>query len=285
MVVQLTLEEFTLLRDYIQSECGIQLQDGKQYFIENKLADLVVETGCDNFYSFYQKIRSNPDPRLKERIIDAITTNETLWFRDEHPYITLRDFIFPQWIEAIQAGRRNRYNIWSAACSTGQEPYSIAMMAHEAEAACNRPGVLTSRMTILATDISKSALHIAKNGVYNQLAMFRGMWPTISERYFEKKDNLWQVKPEITRMVTFRHFNLQSSFLEFEPQDLCFLRNVAIYFSHDFKVELYKKLARVLRDDGYLFLGATEMPHSYSQEFAMHQYQRCYYYQKGATPS
>src|SRR5690606_19641900 len=119
-------------RELIQNECGIMLQDGKQYLVESRLANIVYENSCTNFSEFYHLAKSSLNSKLREKIVDAMTTNETLWFRDESPYIALRDKIFPEVIRKMLKGQQKVCKIWSAACSTGQEPYSIAMMIHEA---------------------------------------------------------------------------------------------------------------------------------------------------------
>jgi chemotaxis protein methyltransferase CheR len=279
MVLTLTNEEFNLLRELIQNECGIQLQDGKQYLVESRLANIVYENSCSSFTEFYQLAKSSLNKQLREKIVDAMTTNETLWFRDEAPYITLRDKIFPEIFRQLLEGRQENFRIWSAACSTGQEPYSIAMMIHEALRLNRIPVAFSEKFEIIATDISNSALTIAKNGRYNSLAMSRGMLPELQERYFVQQSSVWQLNEEIKKMIHFQQFNLQSSFHTLGVFDIVFLRNVAIYFSDSFKVQLFQKIVKALKPEGLLFLGASESLLGYSDDFETREHGRCNYYQ------
>ncbi len=154
--------EFTLMRDYIEHQCGIALGEGKAYLIETRLIKLMVENGCEDFEAFYHLAKAQTDNTLRNKIIDAMTTNETLWFRDTHPYVILKEKILPELAAQLKSGSRSSVRIWSAACSTGQEPYSIASAVQEL---CNtQTGVQPEQFEILGTDISSSALALAKSG-------------------------------------------------------------------------------------------------------------------------
>jgi chemotaxis protein methyltransferase CheR len=279
MQLQLKEDEFNLLRLYVEQECGISVTDEKRYLFETRLNDLVKKYNCKSFGEFYLKAKNNQDALLKSQIIDAITTNETLWFRDESPFLTLKEQILPNFINEIKEGKRNQIKIWSAASSTGQEPYSIAITLRET------PGfdMLNGRLTILASDISDAALKTAREGRYDSVAMSRGLTPQQREKYFKEEPNrTYVLKDEIRNMVRFQPFNLQQPFDSLGKFDVIFLRNVAIYFSHDFKVKLFKKLYQSLNPGGFLFLGSSEHLQAYNQDFQPQQHGRCIYYQRKA---
>ena len=274
----ITKDEFLLIRNYIEKECGIALSEEKSYLIESRFATLLLESGCDNFSQLYLKMKEGSEPLLKRKIIDAITTNETLWFRDESPYMVLRDRIFPEYLQEFQQNRRTQLRIWSAACSSGQEPYSIAMMAEHFSRQKQLGNYLRDRMSILATDISTSVLLLAKLARYDTISMSRGMLPGFKEQYFSEEGKIHVLKDDIKQMVSFQQFNLQDSFMPLGKFDVIMLRNVAIYFSIPFKVELFKKLANALNPGGYLFLGASETVNGLSQDFEIQKSERGIYY-------
>jgi chemotaxis protein methyltransferase CheR len=277
----LTKEDFTYLSSMIKQECGIVLEDGKQYLITSRLAGLMREKLMDDFSELCAELRKGSDIRLKEKIVDAMTTNETLWFRDSSPYQTLTEKVLPELLEELISGKRSTLRIWSAACSTGQEPYSLAMTIQEVIHNLGSRGRLINpnSIQIIATDISDSALTIAKLCRYNELAMSRGMLPGYKEKYFVQQGAVWQLSPAIKSMITFKKFNLQDSFTSMGRFDIVFLRNVAIYFSSEFKTELYKKLARSATMSGLLFVGSSESIPNYSEDFELKQHGKCYYYQ------
>ncbi|MDX2083888.1 MAG: protein-glutamate O-methyltransferase CheR [Candidatus Melainabacteria bacterium] len=275
MTITLTTDEFHMLSSLIQNECGITLQEDKKYLIESRLGSLLIETGCSTFSEFYLKAKTNSDTELKDKIVDAITTNETLWFRDETPFIVLKEKLFPEFYSQNTSCR-----IWSAACSTGQEPYSIVMAAHEG---CGQHfhQPLESQLSVFATDISLSALMQAKNARYNTVAMSRGLSDELKKKYFEEEEQgkTYRLKENITRFVTFQKFNLQMPFDSLGEFNIIFLRNAAIYFSKEFKIELFKKISKSLKPGGYLFIGASESLIGYSDDFKMLEYNKCRYYQ------
>lgn len=258
-------DEFKLLRDFIEQKCGIALGDEKAYLIETRLTKLMVESGCEDFGAFYQLVKNGTRRDLSEKIIDAMTTNETLWFRDVHPFTILRDKFLTPMSEEIRAGRRLRIRIWSAASSTGQEPYSIAMTVREF---CRTSTVLKpEHVEIMATDISPSALFIATAGRYDPVAISRGLSTEIRDRYFKQDGRVWILDESIRKMVTFKRFNLQESPAAFGRFDVVFLRYVAIYFSDALKRTIFENLARALSPSGHLIVGAVESLRGYSNAF------------------
>jgi chemotaxis protein methyltransferase CheR len=282
--IPLKNDEFLLLKEFIKQECGIVLGEEKAYLIESRLARLIYETGCKSFREFYYKAKNDDTKQLKIKIIDSITTNETLWFRDLKPWMVMRDILIPKYIDELRSGRKQRILVWSAASSTGQEAYSFAMLVDEALK--KEPLVKKHQFEILATDISTSALYMAISGRYNHIVMSRGMLPGYIEKYFTESNGIYEISNEIKSMVSFKPFNLQSDFSCLPLFDLIFCRNVAIYFSAEFKGELFNKIHSQLLTEGHLFLGSTESLIGYSTEFEQLEYQKSIYYKpksKGNT--
>ena len=277
----ITNAEFKLLRDFIEQHCGICLGEEKAYLIETRLAGLMVENGCPDFGSFYRLAKSDVSPTLREKIIDAMTTNETLWFRDTHPFTILAEQLLPPLAEEIREGKRFRIRIWSAACSTGQEPYSMAMVIHEF---CrSRPWIRPSHFEIIASDISPSALFLAKAGRFDENALRRGLPDDLRTRYFHQDGPVWKVNPELQSLITFRKFNLQDALDPLGHFDIVFCRYVAIYFADEFKKRIYAGIARMLSPSGHLLVSAVESLRGISDDFAPLTYGGGLYYQCNST--
>lgn len=274
----ISLEEFRLIRDYIEKHCGIHLTDDKVYLVETRLTTLMVEQGCKVFRDLYQKSVTDSTHTLRDKIIEAITTNETFWFRDMHPFGILTEVLFKQLSDEIRTGRRLKIKIWCSACSTGQEPYSIAMTFLEYMR--HHPDIRPEHLEILATDISSTVLFLGKLGRYDSLSMSRGLAEDLKNRYFETTDNkIWTISKDIKKMVTFKKMNLQESFNHIGRQDIVFCRNILIYFSMEFKQDILHRIAKLLRPNGYLFLGASESIIMYTKEYEMLRHAMGLYYQ------
>lgn len=275
----ISLEEFRLIRDYIEKHCGIYLTDDKVYLVETRLTTLMIEQGCKAFGDLYQKSLADTTHALRDKIIEAITTNETFWFRDMHPFGILNEVLFKQFSDEIRSGRRMKIRIWCSACSTGQEPYSIAMTFLEYMR--QYPGTIRpEHLEIQATDISSTVLFLGKLGRYDSLSMSRGLAEDLRNRYFETTDNkIWTISNDIKKMVTFKKMNLQESFNHIGRQDIVFCRNILIYFSMDFKQDILHRIANLLRPNGYLFLGASESIIMYTKEYEMLRHAMGLYYQ------
>ncbi len=270
--VSLSKEEFELFRELIKKYSGITLGDAKSYLVESRLRPLLKASGSATYKEFYQKTLDRKSGWL-EKIIDAMTTNETLWFRDRSPFIILDEVILPELLKSVKT-RKIRF--WSAGCSTGQEPYSIAITIFEY---CKKhPEATPSRFEILGTDISPSALFTAIAGRYEGLSISRGMDQSLLTRYFDKDGRTYEIKKEVKALVKFKQLNLQDSFALLGRFDVIFCRNVAIYFSDDFKRKLFKKFHQALYPHGYFFLGSAENLRGFSEDFEALQHKQSFYY-------
>ena len=249
----------------MQSRCGIVLGDNKQYLVRSRLNPLLVEFGAKNLDELVARVISSSDRQLLQSVIEAMTTNETFWFRDQYPYTILQTSLLSEL--ASQYGIR----IWSAACSSGQEPYSIAMSILEYKR--QNPGKRLPQVEIVATDLATSMLEKSKRGVYDELSLARGLSPELRQRYFQHDANgLVTVKPEVRAMVTFQQFNLLNSYTSLGKFDIVFCRNVLIYFSAQQKLKILQQIADTLPQGGTLFLGASE---SITQETRKYSMVRC----------
>ena len=278
LLVNLSEMEFALLQKYIEEQCGITISADKAYLIESRLYKLVLDAGLDSFEKFYRLLQSRRDPQMVAKVIDAITTNETLWFRDKTPWEILEKVFLPKYIEELQSRKRHKVRIWSAACSTGQEPYSIAMSIARYLAIHNITDVKLSDFEILATDISQGVLEVAIAGRYDNISIMRGLDIVYRDQYFTNAGRVWTLRDDIKRAVQFRPFNLQDSFMKWGMFDLICCRYVAIYFSEKFKGELFEKIKGALHQDGALFLGSSEVFTTYRQWFELEQYNNGIYY-------
>ncbi|WP_210395774.1 CheR family methyltransferase [Motiliproteus sediminis] len=252
--VQITAQGFALFRDFLQDACGILLGDNKEYLVSSRLSSIMAEINCTTLDELVKAMKGGAGSRLRERVVDAMTTNETLWFRDVHPFNILRDRLLPE-----LAGRTGAQplRVWSAACSSGQEPYSISMTLEEFKR--SKPGMLRAGERVVATDISPTMLEHAKKGEYDMLAVGRGLQKERLERYFLKlPEGGFKVRPEIKARVEFRALNLLSTYTLLGKFDVVFCRNVLIYFSSELKLEILRKIHAQLKPGGYLFLGASE---------------------------
>lgn len=255
--------EFNGVREFLQKHCSITLAESKKYLVQTRLEGLLREFKTGSYLELIQRAKDGGDNGLLERIIDKMTTNETLWFRDRYPFEILKELILPGLAAGKESGKKIR--IWSAASSTGQEPYSIAITIREFCEADSR--VSPGGFEIMATDISQTALGNAKAGSYDRLEISRGMPDPLLKKYFNEKNGLWEIKEEIKRMVRFGQFNLQKPFAGHGTFDVIFCRNVMIYFSSDFKKELMRKFAEILAPDGFFVIGVSESVLGMSGDF------------------
>ncbi len=251
MSVDLDFEQF---RVFLEKTCGILLGSNKQYLVSSRLNKLMEQQGIKTLGDLVRKIQAQPRSGLRELVVDAMTTNETLWFRDTYPFEVLKSRVLP---EMLKSGAGQRLRIWSAACSSGQEPYSLSMSIDEYER--SNPSQAKTGVQIVATELSGAMLAACKAAEYDSLAIARGLSSDRLQRYFDvKAPGRWAVKPAIRSRVEFRVQNLLDSYAALGKFDIVFCRNVLIYFSADVKKDILKRIHATLRPGGYLFLGASE---------------------------
>ncbi len=271
--------EFSLLKTLIEKESGIFITEKKKYLINTKLSSLLTKTGCTSFIEFYNKALE--DMSLKADLIDAITTNETSWFRDSVPFETLETQLLPECLAAIFVNKNDGIRIWSCACSTGQETYSIAMTVNEFvhNQKCNW---LLPKIKVLGTDLAKSVLKEAESGSYSKAFCSRGLSEEMRAKYFEPEEGSDQIKvnTKIKSMVSFQTQNLRDSFDSLGTFDIIFLRNVLIYFTDDFKKEIYNKVYKALNPGGFFIMGSSEFLPDEQKGFKLNQYKKGFYYQR-----
>lgn len=252
MKADITPQEYDAFKSFLQEACGILLGDNKQYLVKSRLRRILDENNLESLGALLERLRRPGRANLRETVIDAMTTNETLWFRDNHPFRIFQEKLLPEFAERKPA---QPLRIWSAACSTGQEPYSVAMVVEEFRRA--RPGKLRD-VKIVATDISRSVLDVARQGEYEMLAIGRGLSPERQRQFFTPSENGgWKIKPQIRSMVEFKELNLLDRYL-LGKFDIILCRNVLIYFSVDLKKDILTRMHAALNPGGYLILGASE---------------------------
>lgn len=261
-------EEYNEFRTFLQEACGILLGDNKEYLVNSRLKPVFQKHQISDIGELSKIVKSISGKALREEIIDAMTTNETLWFRDNHPFRILKDILFPELGSKVGA---LPVKIWSAACSTGQEPYSIAITANEFNA--SNPGRLRGGVRVIATDISSSVLATAKKGVYEMLALGRGMSEERLKICFDVNcDKSWVLKQQHKSSVDFRTLNLMDNFSRLGTKfDIVFCRNVLIYFSADLKLDILRRIHQSLNPGGYLLIGASESLNGLSDIYEMVQ--------------
>ncbi|TWI64845.1 chemotaxis protein methyltransferase CheR [Desulfobotulus alkaliphilus] len=265
--MELSQTAFEQLRTWIHEACGIYLHTGKEYLVQQRLGAMVKEEGCRDFPSFFQKLRNSRDPLLKNRVIDAMTTNETYFFRDQHPFDTFYNTLLPAMALKKKAGIKSKFRIWSAGSSTGQEAYSLAMLIHEFCTRTNH-GLSPNHFEILGTDISEPVLEKAKKGIYSDLEISRGLSPERRSKYFTKiSENRWQLSESIRGPVRFQALNFIENFPNLGAFDLILCRNVLIYFDEATKRRIFTHFASILEADGHLILGGSENIYGISTAF------------------
>ncbi|QYK03325.1 CheR family methyltransferase [Shewanella psychrotolerans] len=266
--------EYNQFRLFLEQHSGIVLGENKQYLVRSRLAPLM---GKHNLPSLSEVVKHSMKPaerQLRAEVIDAMTTNETLWFRDRYPFELLSNSLLPEY---ARLGRPLK--IWSAACSSGQEPYSLAMTILEYQQ--RKPGALPGSASILATDLSPSMLERCKNAEYDNLALGRGLSDERKRQFFESSGTgSMTLKANVKRLVNFRAHNLLDSYTLLGKFDIIFCRNVLIYFAPEAKAKILRQFAAALNPKGILFLGASESIAGLTEEFDMVRCNPGIYYQK-----
>lgn len=246
-----TTADFEYVSTVVRDRSAIVLGPGKEYLIEARLLPLARTQGTATVGELIHELRSAPTGPLRDLVVEAMTTNETSFFRDVHPFSALSDRILPDLVRA-RSGER-QLNIWCAACSSGQEPYSVAMLVHDIIGADP-----AWRVRLLATDLSPAMLARTRAGTYTQFEVNRGLPAGFLVRHFRKQGLEWQIEEPIRRMVETRLLNLDLELTGIPPMDIVFMRNVLIYFDISTKRQILARVRRVLRPDGYLVLGGAE---------------------------
>jgi chemotaxis protein methyltransferase CheR len=247
----MTGQDFDAIRRLLRERSAVVLEDGKEYLVESRLAPLVRQLNLHTLGELIAQLRCQADTGLCRQIVEALVTTETSFFRDHRPFEALRKVVLPDLIE--RRCRERRLHVWCAASSTGQEPYSVALLIRE-----HFPELAKWDVTLRASDLSREVLARAREGRYNQIEVNRGLPAALLVRYFEQHGTDWHLRPAIRAMVDFQEINLAGTWPVLPPLDLVLLRNVMIYFDAETKKTILGKLARLLRPDGYLLLGGAE---------------------------
>jgi chemotaxis protein methyltransferase CheR len=276
-MIKIAPAELKTISQYIQQISGIYLDQSKSYLFETRLSSIVETYGCRSYQELCAMAQREASKKIEKEIIDAITTNETLFFRDKGPFELLQHKILPEVIDAraAKAPLKTPIKIWSAASSTGQELYSIAIVIKELLRETS-----AYQFTLLGTDISESAIVQASYGKYNRFEIERGLDKRLLQKYFTLFGDSWKIKDEIRAMATFRKLNLMQPFTALGKFDIIFCRNVAIYFTLDDRKKLFNKLGESLADDGYLIIGSTESLTGICPQFIPKRHLRSIFYQK-----
>ncbi len=248
--------DFDQFRQFLEDACGISLGDNKQYLVTNRIRRILEENNIASFGELVKSLKQGFNRKLKDQVIDSMTTNETFWFRDVYPYDHLKNVLLPQ----LMAGNNRMFGpvrIWSAACSSGQEPYSISIMVEEYKR--QNMGNLPRPVQIVATDLSSTVLEQARSGEYDKLSVMRGLTADRLGQFFDNPNPaLWKVKPFVKERIDFRSLNLMDSYVGLGKFDIVFCRNVLIYFNGDLKRQILQKIHASLKPNGILFLGSSE---------------------------
>ncbi len=256
--------EYKQFSDFLEVQCGIVLGENKQYLVKSRLIPLMSKFSFVKLSELVQQSMIYKNKELRTAVVDAMTTNETLWFRDKYPFELLANKLFPELL-----AKKKNIKLWSAASSSGQEAYSIAMIALEYQ---KQKATLGMNVQIVGTDISNSMLDQCKAGAYDSLALSRGLSEPRKKLFFEPvKDNSgkMQVKAEVKKMTSFRNYNLLDSYSGLGKFDIIFCRNVLIYFSSDVKSRILNQFSGALNPGGYLILGASESLTGLTEKFDM----------------
>lgn len=247
--MSLDAQSFNFVRDLVRQDSAIMLDDDKAYLVESRLLPLARQAGAGDVDSYVRKVRTNMSPAVRRDLVEALTTNETSFFRDSEPFRVLANTVLPDLLSRRPGGG---VSVWSAASSSGQEAYSIVMTA------LSTPGLERTRMSVLGTDLSRQMVQRARDGFYSQLEVNRGLPAAHLVRFFERSGSGWRVTENLRSMVRFEELNLIHPLPVGTRFDIVFLRNVLIYFEPEMKRQILARVRSVLAPDGYLVLGAAE---------------------------
>ncbi len=282
-------EDYNSIVEYVQKICGIVLGPDKRYLVEQRLSPLLADFGCADLGDFAALLRRGGAYTLREKVLNAITTNETSFFRDEHPFSAFKEKLFPELMAKVAERKARPWQrrgpkamIWSAACSTGQEAYSLAMAIHDGVAYGGRGDMGPDDFGILASDISSRVLAKAMLGRYNALEVARGLSPELRNRYMAAEQGEYVIQEKIRQMVEFRTVNLQEPFTHVGAFDIIFCRNILIYFSETAKQQILRQMLQMLSPGGVLMLGSAENMYGLDLGYVSESYGSTVYYRKNA---
>jgi chemotaxis protein methyltransferase CheR len=247
----MTSLDFDYIRRYVHDQSAIVLEPGKEYLVESRLRTLARKENFTSIDDLIGKMRSPINKDLHRKVVEALTTNETSFFRDLHPFEALRKVILPELLSRQQPDRK--LNLWCGATSTGQEPYSVLMLIAQ-----HFPHLLNGNLKFWATDLCGEVLAHARLGQYTQLEVNRGLPASLLVKFFSRKGTAWEIREDLKRHIDFREMNLIKEWVLLPPLDIIFLRNVMIYFDLESKKNILRNVRRLLRPGGYLLLGSAE---------------------------
>ncbi len=271
----ITSSEFNYIRRLVLDQSAIVLEEDKQYLAEARLSPVARRAGFESLASMVAWMAAKKFDGLHRKVVEAMTTNETSFFRDFHPYETLRKSIIPELM--TKRVHSKELNIWSAACSSGQEPYSLAMLLQE-----HFPRLTEWRLKIIASELSAEMLARARQGRYSQLEVNRGLPASLLVKFFRQQGSDWQIREDLRTRIEFQIVNLAETWPLFPPMDIILMRNVLIYFGIETKKKILAKVRQTLKPDGYLFLGGAETTFNLDDAFERVQLDRtiCYHVRK-----
>lgn len=269
--------DYTYVTDLVRQRSAIALGPDKGYLVESRLHPLARQCGLDTVSALISRIREAPDDTLCIAVVEAMTTNETSWYRDLHPFRVFADHVVPE--VALRRREDRTLTVWSAACSTGQEPYTIAMML------ADHPALVGWNYEIIASDLSTEVLFRASRGRYTQLEVNRGLPASLLVKHFTRVGAEWELRPHVRDQVSFSQINLAKPLPTMPLIDVVFLRNVLIYFDTETKREVLQRIRQVMRPGGYLFLGAAETTLGLDDSFTRMQHGQVMIYQADGEPS
>jgi chemotaxis protein methyltransferase CheR len=258
--MSLSRESFEFVRAALRQRSAHCLEDDKAYLVETRLLPVARRHGLASVEELVRRLRGRSSEKLLGELVEAMTINETLFFRDGQPFEALRQAVLPELVQRRAAVRC--LNVWSAACSSGQEAYSVALLLRQ-----HFPALAGWTVRVIASDLSSAMLERARRGRYSELEVSRGLSPELLKAYFHRHEGGWQIRDELRRMVEVRPINLSGPWPELPPLDLVLLRNVLIYFDVPTRQRILDRVRRVLQPDGYLMLGGAETTHNLSDDF------------------
>lgn len=286
--MDLSPAEFEHLRKLVHELCGILVPDEKTYLIQQRLMPVAKEAGCESFAAFIKTLPTLNSDHMRSRVVEAITTNETSWFRDKHPWEALREEVLPVLFERVLERRLRvgaqsqggRVRIWSCAASTGQEAYSLAILIRSLLKSYQSKGLNLDHVEILATDISSEVLARAVRGRYTTLEVNRGLDAPVRDEFFLETSEGWELQESIRDMVEFKRLNLMQPFHALGTFDLILCRNVMIYFDEDLRRQIVGQFHQMLNPEGLLLLGAAESLFCVSDAFQSVRLGKSMFYRK-----